>query len=195
MVAEAQASATLKTLTAAAEGEKAKLLASAEGNKAQLLATAEGNKAQLLATAEGERAQLLATAEGNKAQLLAVAEGERAKLLAQAEGNLKQAEALKQLNEVGKFMFILDRMPGLLDHGGDAGAKIAKAIMDPVAAGVSKIGNVQITDLGGGNAAKNGIANMGSLVPQIVVDLFSRAKASGVDLSGLMQFCKMDPAT
>ncbi len=187
-----------ETVKLTAEGQKNAAIFTGQGESQKLLliaeATATGNQKTMLAQAEGEQAQLLAQAKGTEAQLLAVAVGEKAKLLAQAEGNQKLAEALQQLNEAGKLMFVLERLPGLLDHGGDAAEKIARAIFEPVAAGVAKMGNVQITDLGGGNTAKNGMAALGQLVPQIVVDFFSRAKASGVDVTGLLTFLKMDPA-
>lgn len=171
-IAEAQATATQKTMTA----------------------QAEGTKATLLAQADGDKAKLLAHAEGTQAELLAVAAGEKAKLLAQAEGNKQLAEALKQLSADGKLMFVLDRLPQILDHGGDAGQKVARAIFEPVAAGVAKIGSVNITDLGGGNSAKNGMGNMGGIVVQTVVDFFAKAKASGVNVDGLLKLLKMDPA-
>lgn len=181
-----------------AEGQRNAAILEGEGEAKKTLAIAEANATATQKTktaeAEGERAKLLAVAAGNEAQLLAVAKGEEAKLLAQAVGNLKLAEALKALSEEGKLMFILDRMPGLLDHAGDAGEKVMKAIFEPVATGVSKIGNVTITDLGGGNGAKTGIAAMGQLVPQIVMDFFAQAKARGIDLSELLKLLKMDPA-
>ncbi len=181
-----------------AEGAKDAAILEGQGEAQRLQAIAEAQAVSTQKTkqaeAEGDKAKLLATAAGREAELLAVAAGERAKLLAQAEGNLKLAEALKALSEEGKLMFVLDRLPVLLDHAGDAGEKVMKAIFDPVAAGVGKIGNVTITDLGNGGTAKSGMGAMGQIVPQIVMDFFAQAKARGIDLSELLKLLKMDPA-
>ncbi len=179
--------------TAEAEATRATLTAKADGDKAVLLAKAEGDKANLLAQAAGEQARLAATAEGTRLQLNAQAEGKQKQLLAEAEGTEKLAEALQKLSEQGKLILILDRLPGLLDHGGEAGAKIAKAIFEPIAEGVSKIGNVTITDLGGGDTAKTGIAAIGGLVPQILTDFLAQLKLRGVDVSKLMDLIKVNP--
>jgi flotillin len=177
-IAEAQAEGTRKTMEAQAAGQKA---------------LAASTQAQLLATAEGEKARLLAVAEGEKAKLLAVAEGEKAKLLAQAQGNKELAEALRQLSADGKLMFILDRLPGILDRGGEAGAKIAQAVFEPVASGVARIGPVQITDLGGGDSAKDSIANMGAVVPKVVFDFFTQMSARGIDVTSLLKKALLNP--
>jgi flotillin len=171
-IAEAQAIATQKTKTAEAEGERASLLAQADGTKAARLAEAAGREQFLLAEAKGKQSMLLAEADGAD----------------------KMAEAMKKLSEQGKLILVLDRLPHLLEVGGEAGQKIAKAVFDPIGVGVSKIGNVTITDLGGGNTAKNGLSAIGNLVPQIVVDFFTQAKARGIDLTELLKALKMDPA-
>lgn len=171
-IAEAQAVATQKTKTAEAEGQRASLLAQADGTKAAKLAEAAGREQFLLAEAKGKQSMLLAEADGAD----------------------KMAEAMKKLSEQGKLILVLDRLPHLLEVGGEAGQKIARAVFDPIGVGVSKIGNVTITDLGGGNTAKNGLSAIGNLVPQIVVDFFTQAKARGIDLTPLLKSLKMDPS-
>jgi len=182
ITANAEAAATRTIALAKAEGDKANLLAQADGEKAKLLAQADGAKAAKLADAEGQRAVLLATAEGKQRYLLA-----------EAEGTLKLAEALKQLDERGQLILFLDRLPLLLDKGGDAGAKIAKEMFGPLGEAIGAIGPVQITDLGGGNAAKEGIAGVAGLLPSMLTGFFAKLKASGVDASQLMGLLKMDP--
>jgi flotillin len=171
-IAEAQAVATQKTKTAEAEGQRASLLAQADGTKAAKLAEAAGREQFLLAEAKGKQSMLLAEADGAD----------------------KMAEAMKKLSEQGKLILVLDRLPHLLEVGGEAGEKIAKAVFEPIGVGVSKIGPVTITDLGGGNTAKNGLSAIGNLVPQIVVDFFTQAKARGIDLTPLLKSLNMDPA-
>ncbi len=192
--------ATLNADTAklVAEGNRNAAILEGEGEGKKLQSIAEGQavatQKTLTAQAEGDKAKLLAAAEGQRMQLLAVAEGDKARLLAQAEGNLKLAEALKQLSESGQLMFILDRLPNILDHGGDAGEKIANAIFANVAKSVEKMGSITINDLGGGTTAKNGIAAIGDIIPGIVANFFAKAKMMGVDLTPLYSLLKMDPA-
>lgn len=195
LIADATAEQTRKVKTAEADGEKAKLLAQAEGEKAKLLAEAEGEKAKQLASAAGLEATKLAEALGVQKLVLAQAEGKRQSLLAEAEGTDKLAEALQKLSEQGKLMLVLDRLPKLVQVGGEAGEKIAAAIFANVAKGVERIGTVTITDLGGGNTAKNGISGMMSLVPQIVMEVVAGLKARGIDPTELLKLLKLDGST
>jgi flotillin len=189
---EGQASKTRTIAIADAEATKVRLTAQAEGDKASLLAAAEGNKATLLAAADGRRASLLAEAEGNEKALLAVANGKRAALLAEAEGTEKLAEALEGLSESGRFIMVLDRLPLLLDRGGDAGAKMLAAMFGPLGESLGAIKSVSIVDMGGsGGKGLNGFA---SSIPSMVAEFFAKAKASGVDVTPLLKLLKMDPA-
>jgi flotillin len=184
-----------KKSAAIAEGEgeasrtKSIAIANAEGEKARLLAAAEGNKAGLLAAAEGNKAGLLATAEGNKAGLLAIAEGEKAKLLAAAEGQLKMAQALKELSEQGKLIIILDKLPGILEKGGEAGAKMLAEMFGPVGAAIGGIDQVTILDNGNG---ANGVGKLAGNVPAIVMGFVQQMKASGIDISSILKKLGID---
>jgi flotillin len=192
--------ATLVAETAAvhAEGEKNAAIQAGQGEaeRKRIIAEAEAEATRktLTAAADGEKAKLLAEAEGNRAKLLAEAEGLRSSKLAEAEGTDKMAEALKKMSEQGQLILILDRLPNLLAQGGDAGAKIAEAIFGPMGKSLEKIGPITITDFGGGHATKNGLSNIGGIIPQIVLDLFSQAKARGLDVGPLLKGLKIDPA-
>ncbi|MFA6536116.1 MAG: SPFH domain-containing protein [Candidatus Paceibacterota bacterium] len=193
VTAEAEAEATRKTMVAKAEGDKAILLAAAEGAKASKLAEAEGEGAKLNAQAEGRKRFLLAEAEGQERSLLATAHGKQKYLLAEAEGTEKLAQALQQLSEQGKLILILDRLPLLLDKAGTAGAQIAKEVFGPIGNAIGAIDSVKIVDLGGGNTAKTGIANLGNMVPGLVTDFIVGLQARGIDPTALLSFLKLNP--
>lgn len=162
------------------EGEAAKALsiatAAAKGNQATMEAQAAGNKAQLLAKAEGDRAALMAKADGDAAQKGNV-------LKAEAEGTLAMAKAMAEMTDAAKLILILDRLPGLLDHGGEAGAKIANAMFSSVAAGLGSIDKITITDIGG---TGRGVSQMGNIVPEVVFNFLTGMKARGIDIGGLL---------
>ena len=180
--------------TGEGEAEKIKLTAGAQAEATRWTRSAEAEGAQKvqLAEAEGQKAKLLAEAEGERAKLLAHAEGKQKSLLAEAEGTEKLAEALAKLSEQGKIILILDRLPGLIEKAGDAGSKVAREVFTPIGMPLSNIKSIQITDLGGGNAAKNGVRNLGTVVPEILMDFFAQAKARGIDMSALAKLIKVD---
>jgi flotillin len=175
------------------ESKKTTLLADAKASatRATMTAEAEGRKATLLAEAEGTQRKLLAEADGKKAELLAVADGKKAGLLAEAEGTHQLAEALKQLSEQGKLILILDRLPGLMEKGGDAGAKIFESIFRPLGESMGSISNVSIVDMGGNG---KGLESFGSTLPKMVANFFASAKAAGVDVTPLLSMLKVDPS-
>ena len=200
-VLSAEAAKEVAVRKADGEAQAARLLG--EGEAAKTLATmnaqAEGTKATLLAKAEGDKANLLAQAEGAAAQkgkvLLAEAEGQAAlkgKVLeAEAEGTRKLAEALKLMTTDAKLILVLDRMPILLDHGGDALAKALNSVFGPVAAGLANIDSISITDIGG---TGRGLNQVGMLVPTIVSDFIKGCKAQGVDIEGVLKKVGMNPS-
>jgi flotillin len=172
-----QASQTLATMTAQAEGTRLNLLAKAEGDKANLLAQAEGAAAQ-----KGK--VLMAEAEGQAALKGKV-------LLAEAEGTAKLAEALAKMTESARMILIMDRLPGLMDHGGEALAKALHSVFGPIAAGVANIDNITITDIGG---TGRGLTQVGNLVPKIVSDFVVGLRAQGVDVEKMLSKVGANPA-
>lgn len=203
LVIKAEASKTVAALAAetvrvAAEGEKNATIQKAQGEaqSRQVTAEAEANAIRLTRTAEaeGNKAAALAVAAGQEATLLAQASGVRASKLAEAEGALKMSEAMAKLSPQAQLILIMDRLPALLDKGGDAGAKVMGAMFTPIGEAVARIDNIQITDLGGGQTTREGLAAIGGLVPQIALDFFAKSKAMGIDVTGLLKYLKMDPS-
>ncbi|MBI5134297.1 MAG: hypothetical protein HZA81_02850 [Candidatus Taylorbacteria bacterium] len=193
-VTTGQGEAEKRKLQANAEAEATKVTlgAQAEGNRAVALATAEGDKAKLLAAAEGDKAKLVATAEGERLRLNAIAEGKQNALLAEATGTEKLAEALQKMDERGQLILILDRLPGLLEKGGEAGAAIAKEVFGPMGIGLGKIGTINITDLGGGKTTGDALQTLATSIPTAIANFFTQCEARGVDVKPLLSFFKMD---
>ncbi len=187
--------AKTRTIAAAdAEATRATRSAQAEGDKAVQLAAAEGVKANQLALADGTRANLLAVAEGEEKKLLATAKGKEASLLAEAKGTRELAEALKQLNEKGQLLMILDRVPVLLREGGEAGAKIVSAAFGPMGESLASIKNVSIVDMGGGKDGQSGVAKFAGSIPEAIAGMLVKAEAMGIDIKPLMKLLKLDPS-
>jgi uncharacterized membrane protein YqiK len=127
---------------------------------------------------------LLAEAEGNAA-------AKKQALLAEAEGTQKLAEALAQMSSDARFILVLDKLPGLLDHGGDAGAKLLTAIFGPAAAAIAQIDKISIVDVGGNG---QGLAKVAGLAPQAVFQVLTQLEALGIDVKGLLKLLKIDPS-
>lgn len=193
-VTTGQGEAEKRKLQANAEAEATKVTlgAQAEGSQKVALATAEGTKANLLAEAEGAKAKLLATAEGERARLLATADGKEKSLLAEAHGTSELAKALKEMDERGQLILILDRLPGLIEKGGDAGAKILAEVFGPMGESLSKIQSINITDLGGGKTTSDSIQNLASTIPTVIANFMAQCQARGIDVKPLLGLIKMD---
>lgn len=180
-----------------AEGiaKKTEMVAAADAaaTRARLTSEADGAKAVQLANAEGSRANLLAAAEGNERGLLAIAKGKEADLLAQATGTRELAEALKQLNESGQLLMILDRVPLLLEKGGDAGAKVVSAAFGPLGQSLGAIKNVSIVDMGGKDG-QNGVGKFAGSIPAAIAAMVANAQALGIDVKPLLKLLKLDPS-
>jgi len=189
---EGEAKKTTLLANATAEATRATMGAQAEGNQKVQLAAAEGTRANLLATAEGEKAKLLAVAEGERMRLGAIAEGKEKSLLAEAHGTGELAEAMKKLDEQGRFLLILDRMPPLFDKGGEALAKVVAEIFGPMGTALGRIDKITITDLGGGNTAKDSLANLASVIPNTVAQFVANCQARGIDVTPMLALLKMD---
>ncbi|MDB6038757.1 MAG: hypothetical protein JWM99_2598 [Verrucomicrobiales bacterium] len=190
-----------KKLEIEAEGQRVASVKVGEGEASKTLAIAmakaEGEAAmverRLLAEAAGKRQNLLAEAEGRERLLLAEAQGKEKLLLAEASGTRELAAALQQLSEQGKLIIILDKMPLLLDKGGDAFAKVAREVFGAVAKPFESIDKVNIIDMGNGDG-KGAINRLGDIVPATVFRFLAQAKAQGLDISSLLKFIKIDPS-
>jgi flotillin len=192
-----------KKLEIEAEGQRVASVKIGEGEasktKAIALAKAEGDAAlvekRLLAEAAGKRQALLAEAEGKERLLLAEAQGKEKLLLAEATGTRQLAEALQLLSEQGKLIIILDKLPLLLDKGGDAASKVAREVFGAVAKPFESIEKVNIVDMGGHNGESNAINRLGEIVPSTVFRFLAQAKAQGLNVSSLLKLLKIEPGS
>jgi flotillin len=187
------------TVVAQAAADKEKSIIDAEANKQKRIIEAEAEAQSLTTTAEARKNAATLEGEGEanklKATLLAEAEGNAAQkgqaLLAEAEGTKALAAALKEMDESARFMLLIDKLPGLLEKGGDAGEKIARAIFESVAAPMGNIDSINIVDFGGGNGA-GGMGQLSSIVPKTVVEVFAKLSAAGIDPSKLLSVLGID---
>lgn len=194
------------TVVKIAQANRAKQVIDAEAAKQVAVTNAEAAREAAIRRAEGERqarvyegegeasktkAVMLAQAEGEAAKtkqaLVAQAEGEAAKkgmvLKAEAEGTKQLAEALAKMTADARMILILDRLPGLLDRGGDAMSKVATSVFSSVAAPLGQIDEVRIIDMGGNG---KGLDQFGSIVPNTVFKFLSALKVQGIDLKPLL---------
>lgn len=157
----------------------------AEAEMLKTMKEAEGRKSADTLIGEGEAAKTRAT-------LFALAEGEAAKkkqaLLAEAEGTKQLAEALAKMTTDAKLILILDRLPMLLDKGGDALSKVAESVFSSVAAPLGSIDKLEIVDMGSGR----GLEQLSSIVPNTVFRTIAAAKAQGIDITKLLQMLGVD---
>jgi hypothetical protein len=90
------------------------------------------------------------------------------------------------LNEQGKLIVILDRLPGILDKGGDAGAKILSAVFSPIGAGLGAIDKVTILDNGNGGSGEGGVSKFAGSIPSIIANVVRQAQLQGVDITSIL---------
>jgi flotillin len=179
------------TVVKVAEADKQKQVIDAEAQKQVAILQAEAAKEVQVRKAEGEKQARTMEGEGEasktRATLTALAEGEAAKrrqaLLAEAEGTQKLAEALARMTESAKLIMILDRLPALIDKGGDALSKVARETFSSIAAPLGNIDELRIIDFGGSG---KGLDQISSLVPQVFVKTITALQAQGIDIEKLL---------
>jgi len=179
-----------------AEAAKSVAVLNAEAASQAAIRRAEGEKEAAVLQGEGEasktKAVLVAQAEGEAAKtrqsLLAQAEGEAARkgkvLIAEAEGTKQLAEALARMTTDAKLILILDRLPRLIELGGEAGERIARATFSSIAAPLGNIDSLHIVDFGGGG---HGLNQLSTLVPMVLSQALAAMKTGGVDVSELLK--------
>lgn len=184
----ATATASRQTAIIDAEAAKQKRILDADAEAEYLKRTAQAKRDAATLEGEGEanrrKSVLLAEAEGNAA-------AKKQALLAEAEGTQKLAEALAQMSSDARFILVLDKLPGLLDHGGEAGAKLLQAIFGPAAAAIAQIDKISIVDVGGNG---QGLGKVSGMVPQAVFQVLAQLEALGLDVKGLLKLLKIDPS-
>jgi flotillin len=197
-----QAEGVRRSAVIRAEGEKAATIAIAEAERSKLEAEGEGRAAAEAAQrrqvgeaeAAASKARLLAEADGIKAKGSAEGAAISARLLAEAEGFLKKNQALSQMSESARLIFVIEALPEIIDRAGDAGQKVASSMFEAVGHGLSKIDNLTIMDMGGG-AKADGSGPLGRFAltaPDVVFQTLTRAKALGLDIAPLLRWLKVD---
>jgi flotillin len=189
------ATRTAKRVEIEADGNRAAAIKEGEGiasrTKSIAVADADATRVKLTAEADGAKAAQLAIAAGSEANLLAAAKGTEAELLAKAKGTLELAEAMKSLDERGQLLLVLDKLPGLFDKGGDAGAKMLAAVFTPLGTSLGAIKQVSIVDMGGTDS-KGGVAKFAGSIPSMLAEMLVKAEAKGIDIKPLLKLAKID---
>ncbi len=195
----AQAERTRQVIEA--EAAKQVAVTNAEAAREAAIRRADGEKQARVFEGEGEaaktRAIMLAEAEGEAAKtkqaLVAEAEGEAAKkgmvLKAEAEGTKQLAEALARMTSDARMILILDRLPMLMDRGGDAMSKVATSVFSSVAAPLGQIDEVRIIDVGGNG---RGMDQFSSVVPNTVFKFLTALRSQGIDFKPILSKLGID---
>lgn len=164
-----------------AEAARQAMILEAEGRKQATMVTAEAEKSRREMEGAGEASAIRARGEAEaaaiKAKLLAEAEALKAKLLAEAEGVERKAEAFAKLDQAGKTMMVLDRLPEIVRE--------FSSVMAAIAAPMGNIDKVVMID-GGSNGATS-MARFAGTVPSVLFDMLQKAEALGLDLKDLLE--------
>ena len=199
VIKPAQAERTRQVIEA--EAAKQVAVTNAEAAREAAIRRADGEKQARVFEGEGEaaktRAVMLAEAEGQAAKtkqaLVAEAEGEAAKkgmvLKAEAEGTKQLAEALAKMTSDARMILILDRLPMLMDRGGDAMSKVATSVFSSVAAPLGQIDEVRIIDVGGNG---RGMDQFSSVVPNTVFKFLTALRSQGIDFKPILSKLGID---
>jgi flotillin len=167
------------------------VVAEAEGYKKSAMLKAEGERFAEIAHAEAEQKkfELEGKGEGEAIKAKGIGEGEaiKAQLLARAEGLLKVAAAYKEFNQAALQLETLKIMPQVIE----AIAPVFSAIAAPL----GNIDRLTVYDIGGGGSGDSGSAltRFAGIAPNIVFDFLQKAKAVGLDVSGLLEKMGITP--
>ena len=110
-------------------------------------------------------------------------------LKAEAEGTKQLAEALAKMTSDARMILILDRLPMLMDRGGDAMSKVATSVFSSVAAPLGQIDEVRIIDVGGNG---RGMDQFSSIVPNTVFKFLTALRTQGIDLKPILSKLGID---
>lgn len=173
-----------RVITAEADAEAAKQEAEAAKARADAKKSeADAEKVRL--TAEGQGRAAAAAAQARDVGL-AEAEAVKAKLLAEADGVKAKNEALAQMSEGARLILVLDRLPEVLEEGGDALAKALAPAFQAVGAGLAAVDKIEIVDFGGGGADGSAMERFALTVPRIVLKALVESRELGVDIQPLL---------
>lgn len=170
------------------EGEREYNVATAEGRKA----SADADKTEKEAAAAGERAKLLAEADGREAAGKAEGVAKLAVLSAEAKGLDQKNKALAQLSEGAKLIMVLEQLPDIIKHSGEAFEGALGAAFEHVGTGLSKIDSVHVIDMGNNSDGSNPVSNFALNIPRIVTQTIAQFKAVGVSPEKLFEVLGLD---
>ncbi len=149
---------------------KAEVVKPAEATREQIVVQADAARQRVILEAEAVKQQRQLEGEGEAAKIRMVGEAEgqaiRARLLGEAEGIKAKAEAMKLLDESGRTLLILDRLPDII--------RSAEPVMKALAEPLSNIKEMKILDIGGSGQgaarfAANSVALLAALAEQLKV--------------------------
>jgi flotillin len=162
----------------------------AEANKKAIIEQAEGEKMTTILAAEAQQKKTefegIGKGKATEAEGMAEAMVIKAKLFAEADGIKAKADALKELNDAGQLIIVLDKL-------GEVGPKLLKELAGVVGAATQPIGSVDsisIVDFGGSDSANNGLMKLASFGPEFLTKLMSSAEALGLNTDVMSQLFK-----
>lgn len=165
-----------------AEAQRQAMILQADGRKQAVMVTAEAEKAKREMEGMGEAAAIRAHGEAEasavKAKLLAEADGLKAKLLAEAEGVERKAEAFAKLDQAGKTMLVLERLPEIVRQ--------FSTVMGAISAPMGNIDKVVMIDSGGAADGRTSMGRFVGTVPGVLFELIQKAESLGLDVRGLL---------
>ena len=179
-----------------AEGEAQAKVLQADADKKVVVAKAEADKVRLASEGEGRATASAAEkrefglAEATVTEAKGKADGAsiEARVVAEALGLKKKNEALAEMSDAARLIVILDRLPQIIEELGAAGEKVVGSAFEHVGAGLSRIDNINIVDMGGGNGNGNSpVMRFAMTIPEIVFGVVQKARAMGVDLDELLK--------
>lgn len=185
-VADAEATRKERELVATvikpAEAARQATVLQAEGQKQAIMVAAEAERSKLEMEGAGQASAIRARGEAEaaaiKAKLFAEADALKAKLLAEAEGVERKAEAFAKLDQAGKTMLILDRLPDIIRQ--------FSSVMGAIAAPMGNIDKVVMIDGGGAANGSTSVSRFAGTVPGVLFELLQKAEAMGLDLRPLL---------
>jgi flotillin len=161
-----------------ADGEKQARIFKAEAQRKELEAKGTGEGTAAKEKGLGEAAAIEATGKAEAAVIKAKGESVLAELTSRAEGLKRLAAAYKELPSQAYVLEMLKLLPPVVEAAGQA----LHAITAPLGA----IDHLTIYDSAAGEG-KHALARFAGTVPTILLDLLNQAKATGIDIQGLLQ--------
>jgi flotillin len=147
------------------------------------IAKAEGDKAAIIARADAESHKRTVEGTGQaaaaKATGLAEAEIIEKQGLAKAVSVSELAKAYQQFNQAAITLEVLKVLPQTVEALG--------SVFGSIAAPMGNIDRLVVVDSGGGGENKGALSRLTQTGPNILFQLLEQAKATGIDITGLLK--------